>query len=165
MACELLELLPSKGIHGLHQFLNYLSIYYSWIAIPLCSSIIKEYNEHFQITIKNILTTTGAVPQLSSRHVSRAEHVCRTTIIDSKIKDTFYCLLFKILKVTTLKEHLTKLAPGYFIVVNGMTGCGKTSLVVEVLNDPLITMYYLKVNYLIIVINVIYSYINYVTVI
>lgn len=34
---------------------------------------------------------------------------------------------------------------GDFVVVYGMTGCGKSSLVVEALNDALITVQYLEV--------------------
>jgi len=54
-----------------------------------------------------------------------------------------YNFLFK---VKTLKKLLTELEVNKFIVVNGMTGCGKSSLVVEVLNDPFITMQYFQVN-------------------
>lgn len=42
---------------------------------------------------------------------------------------------------------LKNLEAGNFVVVNGMTGCGKSSLVVEVLNDILITMHYFQVDY------------------
>lgn len=38
-----------------------------------------------------------------------------------------------------------KLEAGQFVVVHGMTGCGKSSLVIDVLNDPLITMHYFQV--------------------
>lgn len=44
-----------------------------------------------------------------------------------------------------LKDYLKKLEPGHFIIVNGMNGCGKSSLIAEVLNDPLITMQYFQV--------------------
>lgn len=47
-----------------------------------------------------------------------------------------------------------------FVIVNGMTGCGKSSLVVEVLNDPFITMQYFQVDiYMYIFKNYIYLYV------
>lgn len=46
----------------------------------------------------------------------------------------------------TLKKLLTELEVNNFIIVNGMTGCGKSTLVVEVLNDPYITMQYFQVD-------------------
>lgn len=49
------------------------------------------------------------------------------------------------IKVKALKELLIKLEASNFVIVNGMTGCGKSSLVIEVLNDPLITMQYFQV--------------------
>lgn len=49
------------------------------------------------------------------------------------------------LQVTTLKQLLIQLETGNFVVVNGMNGCGKSSLVAEVLNDPLILMQYFQV--------------------
>lgn len=48
-------------------------------------------------------------------------------------------------QVIALKKILTELQTGHFVVVNGMNGCGKSSLVVEVLNDPIILMQYFKV--------------------
>lgn len=45
-----------------------------------------------------------------------------------------------------MKKLLTELEANNFVVVNGMTGCGKSSLVIEVLNDPFITMQYFQVN-------------------
>ncbi|XP_026822292.1 apoptotic protease-activating factor 1-like [Rhopalosiphum maidis] len=118
-ACRLLELLPSKGRNGINQFINYLSIHYPWIAGLLQHSITNKYNYMFSKEIQEILTA-GEVPQLSSRHISRVEHV------------------------KTLKKLLTELEANNFIIVNGMTGCGKSSLVVEVLNDPFITMQYFQ---------------------
>lgn len=50
------------------------------------------------------------------------------------------------IQVNTLKKLLTELEENNFIIVNGMTGCGKSSLVMEVLNDPFITMQYFQVN-------------------
>uniref|UniRef100_A0A2H8TPT9 Apoptotic protease-activating factor 1 n=1 Tax=Melanaphis sacchari TaxID=742174 RepID=A0A2H8TPT9_9HEMI len=118
-AGRLLELLPSKGQNGINQFLNYLSIHYSWIASLLQDSITNKYNCMFSKEMQDILTA-GEVPQLSSRHVSRVKHV------------------------KTLKKLLTELEANNFIIVNGMTGCGKSSLIVEVLNDPFITIQYLQ---------------------
>lgn len=74
-ASRLLELLPSKGIYGINHLLNYLEIYYSWIADPIQNSLINESNEAFQKKVEDVLTT-GEVPQLPLRHVSRDEHVC-----------------------------------------------------------------------------------------
>lgn len=79
-ACSLLKLLPLKGIHGINQFLNYLSTYYSWIADPLLRDITNKYNGMFSTKLRDILIT-GEVPQLSSRHVSRVEHVCVVYIL------------------------------------------------------------------------------------
>ncbi|XP_060875475.1 apoptotic protease-activating factor 1-like [Metopolophium dirhodum] len=118
-ASRLLELLPSKGRNGINQFLNHLSTHYSWIARLLQHSITIKYNVMFSKKIQESLTA-GEVPQLSSRHVSRVKHV------------------------KTLKKLLTELEVNNFIIVNGMTGCGKSSLVVEVLNDPFITMQYFQ---------------------
>lgn len=118
-ASRLLELLPSKGRNGINQFLNHLSTHYSWIAGHLQDSITNKYNVKFSKKIQETLTA-GEVPQLSSRHVSRVKHV------------------------KTLKKLLTELEVNNFIVINGMTGCGKSSLVVEVLNDPFITMQYFQ---------------------
>lgn len=69
------------------------------------------------------------------------------TIKITNYNTCFYFIIFH-LQVKELKELLQKLEDGHFIVVCGMTGCGKSSLVVEVLNDPLITMQYLQVSYL-----------------
>lgn len=66
------------------------------------------------------------------------------------------------LQVTSLKQLLIQLQAGDFVVVNGMNGCGKSSLVAEVLNDPLILMQYFQVcslkitNYNFILYNIIY---------
>lgn len=50
---------------------------------------------------------------------------------------SYICVHFQ---VTALKKLLTELQTGHFVIVHGMNGCGKSSLVVEVLNDPLILM-------------------------
>lgn len=85
-ASRLLELLPLKGDNGINQFLKYLSIYYSWIANPIQNSITNAYNDNtFLTNVQNILTA-GEVPQLSSRHVSRAEHVSKNAC--------YYVILF-----------------------------------------------------------------------
>lgn len=70
----LLELLPLKGSRGLKLFLNYLSTHYPWLAEPLQCSITKEYNDVCSTKLQHILTS-GEVPQLSLKHVSRFEHV------------------------------------------------------------------------------------------
>lgn len=69
----MLELLSSKGHDGLNQFLDHMSLYYTWIAEPIKSSLIREHNT-FLTRMKQVLTA-GEVPQLSLRHVSRTEHV------------------------------------------------------------------------------------------
>lgn len=72
----LLKLLPSKGRYGIDEFLNYLSIYYSWISEPIQKSITNEYNGMYSMKIQNALTT-GEVPQLSLRHISRDKLVSK----------------------------------------------------------------------------------------
>lgn len=64
-----------KGNHDILKFINYLSTYYSWISEPIESSILHEYTYADLTKIKDVLNF-GEVPQLSSKHVSRAEHVC-----------------------------------------------------------------------------------------
>lgn len=73
-AVHLLQALPLKGSRSLNIFLNYLSTHYSWLAEPLQDSITKEYNDVCPESVKHILTS-GEVPQLSMKHVSRTEHV------------------------------------------------------------------------------------------
>ncbi|XP_050540508.1 apoptotic protease-activating factor 1-like isoform X2 [Daktulosphaira vitifoliae] len=114
-ACKLLDLLPYKGSYGINQFIDYLSSEYSWIADPIKKTIFNEYNDVYAKKIRNALVI-GEVPQLSLKHVTRTE------------------------LVNNLKYHLKNLVNGKFIVVSGMTGCGKSSLVVEILQDPLITI-------------------------
>lgn len=76
-ASRLLELLPLKGDNGINQFLKYLSTYYSWIANTIQNSINNAFNDNTFVTnLQNVLTA-GEVPQLSSRHVSRAVHVSK----------------------------------------------------------------------------------------
>lgn len=60
----------------MNEFLNYLSTYYSWISEPIKKSITNEFNGMYPESIQNVLTT-GEVPQLSSRHISRDKHVCK----------------------------------------------------------------------------------------
>lgn len=71
----MLELLPLKGKSGINQFINYLSLHYSWIADSIQSTIKNERDGSLTAKIKYALTT-GEVPQLSSRHVSRTDLVC-----------------------------------------------------------------------------------------
>lgn len=137
----MLELLPIKGINGFNVFLDYLSIHYSWIANPIKDTLAEEYHDMYSNKIQHILNA-GEVPQLSSRHVSRTKHVCLSIC---NICTNNLLIIFNILQVNMLKEHLKKLEAGQFIVVNGMTGCGKSSLVVEVLNDPIIIVQYFQV--------------------
>lgn len=73
-AYRLLELLPLKGSYGINQFISYLLTEYSWIGDALKISMTNEYNSVFAKKIRQALTS-GEVPQLSSRHVSRTEHV------------------------------------------------------------------------------------------
>lgn len=70
----LLDFLPLKDSRGLSVFLNYLSTHYLWLAEPLQWSITREYNEVCSTKVQQILTS-GEVPQLSLKHVSRSEHV------------------------------------------------------------------------------------------
>lgn len=71
----MLELLPLKGKSGINQFINYLSLYYSWIADSIISTIKNEQDDSLSAKIQHALAT-GEVPQLSSRHVSRTDLVC-----------------------------------------------------------------------------------------
>jgi len=81
-ACHLLELLHSKDSCGINQFIKYLLRHYSWIAEPIEISIINEYKNSLHLTKLQDVLTTGEVPQLSSRHVSRSKHVR---------KNLYYC--------------------------------------------------------------------------
>lgn len=71
----MLELLPLKGNYGLSQFLNYLSVHYSWLAELIQSSITRAYNNGCLTNLQHALTI-GEVPQLFSKHVSRNKLVC-----------------------------------------------------------------------------------------
>lgn len=76
-ATHLLEILQSKNSYGINQFIKYLLKYYSWIAEPIEISITNEYKNGLYLTKLQDVLTSGEVPQLSSRHVSRTKHVCK----------------------------------------------------------------------------------------
>lgn len=57
-----------------------------------------------------------------------------------------YSYMFVCFQVIALKKLLTELQTGHFVIVNGMNGCGKSSLVIEVLNDPTILLQYFQVH-------------------
>lgn len=59
----------------------------------------------------------------------------------------YVCICLVYFQVKALKKHLVSLEGGNFVIVNGMTGCGKSSLVVEVLNDHHISIDYFQVVY------------------
>lgn len=73
----MVKLLSLKGGNGINEFLNYLSIHYSWIADPIKKSIKNAYNDNAFLTKLQSILRAGDVPQLSLRHISRTEHVSK----------------------------------------------------------------------------------------
>lgn len=104
---KFLEIMSKKSYSNLNIFISKLEQWYSWLHEGLMNYI-NTINPQLELFYTHKL---GGVPNLPLMNVTRTE------------------------LLNELKNKLTSLKKGHYLVVHGMVGCGKTSLAVQALLD------------------------------